>query len=57
MLDNISTIDKKDDDDFNDHDYSNSSNHTVPMNRVLIGYLVTYNILGVILHPNFYPWT
>ena len=57
MLDNISTIDKKDDDDFNDHDNSNSSNHTVPMNRVLIGYLVTYNILGVILHPNFYPWT
>ena len=66
-----SCINKKDDDSNRDQ-YSTSNNNNsddnallnkkggntrITRQRVLIAYLVTYNILGIILHPNFYPWT
>ena len=71
MLDDVSSIDKKDDDSFHDCNNTSSSNHgdnAVLMNRksndiritrqrILVGYLVAFNILGILLHPNFYPWT
>ena len=62
-----SCIEKKDDDSSIDHDSTVNSNHgdadknsiniRITRRRLLIGYLVAYNILGIILHPNFYPWT